>query len=91
LDFIEKDDDDGKDFVWLDISFELKRTFSTNTFWHITDTNSDNLLELDDRELEMGQRISDLQFKDIIIAAFAVIRKRRVVSYTRESMLCCCY
>jgi HSP20 family molecular chaperone IbpA len=66
LDFIEKDDDDGKDFVWLDISFELKRTFSTNTFWHITDTNSDNLLELDDRELEMGQRISDLQFKDVL-------------------------
>jgi HSP20 family protein len=69
LDFwdIEKHNDDGEDFVWLDICFEWKRTFSTNTFWHITDINNDNVLgELDDRELEVEQRISDQQFKDML-------------------------
>jgi len=69
LDFwdIEKDDDDGEDFVWLDISFERKRTFSTNTFWHTTDINNDNLFgEFDDRELEVEQRISDQQFIDVL-------------------------
>lgn len=64
---IEKYNHDGEDFVWLDISFERKRTFSSKTFWHITYINNDNLLgELDDRELEVEQWISDQQFKDML-------------------------
>jgi HSP20 family protein len=67
---IEKYDCDVEDFVWLDISFEQKRTFLTNIFWHTTDITSDNLLrELDDRELEMEQRIFDQQFKDVIYSS----------------------
>ena len=47
-----------------------KRTFLTNIFWHTTDIISDNLLrELDDRELEMEQRIFDQQFKDVIYSS----------------------
>jgi HSP20 family protein len=72
LDFwdLEKYDNDGEDFVWLDISFERKRTFLTNIFWHTTDIIGDNLLrELDDRELEMEQKIFDQQFKDIIYSS----------------------
>jgi len=66
----EKYDSDGEDFVWLDISFEQKRTFLTNIFWHTTDITSDNLLrELEDRELEMEQRIFDQQFKDVIYSS----------------------